>query len=565
MKLKTVNSKSEDIVNYVAKFVKSKGRLPTTKDLSDSGYGKKLVEYHFLNLQRLYNKTRECHPEAFKKVFTPEHFTDSVMSQLRNTVKKYKTIVVTTAVPSARVNKNFLQSIKNFCAEKKALLLIQVSKGNLLNLDPVLINEHIVFGDIWLNQNLKLWHVNVPAESPNPAAAFAKYTSSEGSFLIPSPKQLYKPVPTMSRLPRAVITSGAITEPNYPNSSQGAKAHEEHFVGAYIIELDNNDRFYPRNIQALSDGSFADLGILYSANKKPRKLHKTEILRVDGDHHVMEIDPIVKKVQDQMQREIPAWCNVSHDTWSQKIENHHDQYDYIKKAQQAEYGELYIEKERVATQAFLAERAKQFDVVTCVSSNHNDALAKFNKEGRYLESSPNWKIGHILSLAQFHKIHPVEFAINYYDNFISQMKYYFGNISNKKNDSISMKAEPLISNLKFLKEGESFKFGGFELGFHGSGGAGGARGTPDAMRLIHSGNAAKSGGVVTGHTHQPMLYNRSAVVGTSTSLPHQENAPDYVRGQPNAWMNTVAFVYQIKGHKMGSVQLVSIIDGKYKR
>lgn len=558
-------NKQEEVLHFVAKYVVRNGRVPAAKDLSDAGYGKKLVEYHFHNLSRLYAQTREEYPEAFKGVFTPDNFTDAVMNNLRNLVKKQKTIVVTTAVPGAKVNKKFYQTLKRFCKEKGALLLIQVSKGNLLALDRDLIDEHIVFGDLWINKNLKLWNVTAAAEASNPASAFAKYTSSEGSFFIPSPKQVFKLVPTMSRLPRAVITSGAITEPNYPNTSGGAKAHEEHFYGAYIVDLGDNDRFYPRNIQALSDGSFVDLGVHYSSSDKPRKLEPKEILRIDGDHHVIEMDPIIKQVQDRLQKEIPAWCNVSHDTWSQKIENHHDANDFIKRAQLAEEGELYIEKERRITQKFLAERAKSFESVVCVSSNHNDALARFNKEGRYLTNAPNWKIGHILSLAQFYKIHPVEFAINYYDNFEDQMKSFFSKIAEKNHKKVSLSASPMIPNLRFLKEGESFKFGGFELGFHGSGGAGGARGTPDAMRLIHSGNAAKSGGVVTGHTHQPNLFNRSAVVGTSTSLPHQDTSPDYVKGQPNAWMNSLAFVYELKGYKLGSVQLINIIDGKYKR
>jgi hypothetical protein len=392
-----------------------------------------------------------------------------------------------------------------------------------------------------------------------------KYTHAEGSFIVPSPKQIFQLAPNMSHLPRAGMSPGAVTEPVYDKSSAGAKAHEDHFFGAIVVEIDNKKIFHSRDLEALDDGSFVDLGLHYKQSGKPRKLDKSEILRVDGDHHAYEIDPVIRKVQDKMQKEIPAWCNVSHDTWSQYIENHHEKGKYITNAQKASEQAIEIEKERKITKSFLMDRASQFDSVKCISSNHNDALARFNDEGRYLESASNWEIGHILSLAQFYGIHPVEFAINYYDQFKGSMIDIFQAVKSGKKTNINMSLKPASDKIDFLKEGQSFKFGGFELGFHGSGGAGGARGTPDAMSFIHSGNTAKSGGVVTGHTHTPKKHNRSLVVGTSTSLPSQENSPKYAKGQPNGWLNTLAFIYAPKGYKRGSGQLVSIINGKYRQ
>jgi hypothetical protein len=122
-------------------------------------------------------------------------------------------------------------------------------------------------------------------------------------------------------------------------------------------------------------------------------------------------------------------------------------------------------------------------------------------------------------------------------------------------------AKSALEKVKFLKKGQSFRFGGIELGYHGDEGGNGAKGTPKSMRMIH-------GNCVTGHTHTPSLYNKSGVVGTSTATPDKDNSPGYSKGKPSGWMNSFIFVYAPKDLNKtateGSIQLCNLVDYEWQ-
>lgn len=547
-------SKKESIVAEFCDFLSEFNKLPSHQDLKQRGISKKTVEYHFDNLTNLLFAAKKARPDLFMRE------PSAKLVQRERGRAKSGNILITCAVPGQEANVKFLRSMENYAKRKNVRIMIFPIEGSEKNslLDRSIPPEYLITDeDYKINENLHIWNFGVKPELAKPLSGLDKFSRATSSIIVPSPKQIYNSVPNMSHLPRALIATGAMTLPKYRRNKSGAKAARDHVCGAYYVEVDGR-MFFPRNIKALSDGSFIDLGIQYYPNGNIRKLSKKEIARVDGDDHAAQADSSIVSVLDDVQRKIPAGTKVSHDLWDQLCNNHHEQDNHILRAQRAQSGEASLDWERNVTKDFLKERGKLFDQIVVIPSNHNEALNRFNSQGRYLTDYLNWFSGHNLAVGQFKGVDPVKFATLYFDQYVKLIDRYFEAVKKNKKEVIRIHVKPEISNVRFLNKGESFVFGGYELGYHGSDGPNGTRGTPAAMSLVH-------GPSVTGHTHTPYLFGSNLVVGTGTHLPASDNSPEYARGLPSSWLNAFAFVYEPKGYKEGSAQLISIIDGRWCR
>ena len=472
---------------------------------------------------------------------------------------KMKGTVFTANVAGMPINKPFVLALTSFCKLNHYNLQVletrPVFKDETVVWDGIPVESRIGLDvkEIRLNNNCRVLQLGVSPMAVEPTGGIA--TDTRESVIVASPKQTMKTVPNMERLPRLLISTGSINFPVYPSGTKaGEMARRQHFCGAYLIEVKDSEVFFPFNLQAFSDGSFVHLGKRYHSNGKVSKLSRKEIMRTDGDDHAAENDAKVTAVLDSIQKnEVPAWCKMSHDTWSQSVSNHHALGMRITAAKMVAAGLYKVEQEIDITHKFLAERSKLFDQIVVVPANHNEALDRMLEDGRYLFEKENWLPGHILSLAKYHGVDPVKFATSHYADFAKVMGSYFANIKNDQASDFKLSTKTSLEKVKFLKKGQSFRFGGIEHGYHGDEGGNGAKGSPKAMRAIH-------GDSVSGHTHTPTLYNRSGVVGTSTATPEKENAPGYCKGKPSGWMNSFMFTYapaDLKGE--GSIQLCNII------
>nr|BFD64961.1 hypothetical protein BdHM001_36420 [Bdellovibrio sp. HM001] len=573
--VKTLNSEQKLVIQRYIELVDEVGRIPSsyafqlhlkadpeTKELKDI-----LFPDLFGSYTELISRAQKRSPKTFENIMTPLDVGPAAFKKHFEEVRKKKAIITTTAVPGAPVWKSFYKALKHLANDLDAKIVILKTSGDPLTIDPFLKNEFILTQDLYVNSNLSFWDVEAPATTKNIAKSFRKYTSVESSLVLASTKQIFLPAPSMGSLPRAVFTPGALTLPSYKKNSSGVQARNDHFMGAHVFKIKNDKVFFPYNMQALPDGSVVHMGTLYRPNGTKRRLTRSEIVRVDGDDHAMIHSKTVEKALARLQKQIPAHIKVSHDTWDQHISNHHNEGKYILKAKMAERGLDRIEVERRVTSEFLERKSKDYDQVVVVVANHNEALARFLDEARYIKESQNWLLGSILSLAQFHNIDPVEFATKHYDGFKGAIEKYFDQINKGSQiPTLALTEKAKLNKVRFMRVGETFEFGGFSLSYHGDEGAGGSSGTPEAMGFIHSGSVASyDAGVVTGHTHSSMIYNRTINVGTSTCLPHEEDAPGYVKGSPNAWFNSTANIYAPKEFKgVGVGELLLIMDGQYE-
>jgi len=323
-------------------------------------------------------------------------------------------------------------------------------------------------------------------------------------------------------LPKVLMTTGAVTQPHYANKGRiNNTAREDHKYGAIIVERVNGTTYHYRQIDALKNGKFCDLGVEYKGTSRPKKA-KTKAV-VLGDLHGVAINPKAHKANIEQIKHLKPEYIVLHDVFDGASVNHW--------VENKEYGRVYahqhfgldLEKELDQTRKLINTYAKLIpnSKVIIVKSNHDERIDRWLDESRYTREPQNNILGHRLFLNKYDGLDPLEEGLK-----------------------LTGSLEP---NIRFLSRDEDFKLKGFQLGNHGDLGSNGARGS---MRTKEYAN----GKSITGHTHSPEILRNTYVVGTSTSLKEY-----YTKGF-SSWMNTNAVLYDI-----GKVQMINSMKGKWRK
>ena len=369
--------------------------------------------------------------------------------------------------------------------------------------------------------------------------------------------------PSSGSHPRCVIGTGAITDGKYSNKLAGRKAELSHYVAATLIVVKSGNLFIPRNLVALQDGACVNEGVLYKANGSKRKLDHSEMTHVWGDIHAVEVNPTYLITLKNIQKAVPCGDVVLHDLHTQ-VNSHHVASKVITRAKLAQTGLLNIEHELNETRKLVEEVASIFNSVKVVESNHNRHLSQYLDRG-HIESE-NFKTASILGLAMYHGIDPLQFSAQHYEAFTAFLEGFMSSIKNRTELNFKISTKTKCDNVTYLEAGEKLKVRNFDLGWHGDASGNGSKGTPDSLKFQLASESAKSHGTVTGHTHTPGYINNAFVVGTTTYLPYQENAPAYCRGSISSWANASVIVYSPKGYSNSTAQLfIALENGKVWR
>ena len=110
-----------------------------------------------------------------------------------------------------------------------------------------------------LHEHLQvLSDVKIPPTASTPLSGLNGLTGLE-SCIVGHPRQHLKPVAVLEGYPKKLLLStGAVTLPNYTDSKSGKKGEFHHVLGFLIVELDG-DQFHVRQVSADEDGNFYDL------------------------------------------------------------------------------------------------------------------------------------------------------------------------------------------------------------------------------------------------------------------------------------------------------------------
>jgi len=502
------------VVKTAIAIVKSTGKYPSQLALEKVGITRAVIRKEFGNYSLLNDHLATICDEIF----------DLEKSTVNSTVPNKKRFIITTAVTEGKVHKGFLAAINTYCRKENAGLIVMPTKSTGNSkwvLDPALRDECFVTDDVQLNSNLRLLGLITAAKTTDPTTGLPRIGQRNGTFITASPKQRLKFVATgLNKLPHALMSTGAITVPNYAtasilNNKSEYIAENDHIMGGVIVELDDNDAFHFRQIQADAMGNFVDLGVVYSKLGTKPMAPSAFIL---GDWHSSETDDIAATAFLNLSKKLKVGTLVMHDVFSGLSVNHHSVHRKIEQARLASEGKLDLKAELQGLADDLHKIQAYAKNVVVVKSNHEEFLERYLQEARYVDDPHNHRLALELAAAYFDGNNPVQ--------------YYVEKLSGVK------------TKARWLKRDEDYSIAGIHLSNHGDLGANGARGSATSLEAAHT-------NVVYGHSHTPEILRGAWCVGTTSLL-----TLSYNRG-PSSWFHTSCLVYP-----NGMRQLINCVDGK---
>lgn len=303
--------------------------------------------------------------------------------------------------------------------------------------------------------------VKVQPTASTPLSGFNSITALE-SCIIGHPRVHLKSLPTLDGYPhKLLLTTGAITVPNYSDTKVGKKGEFHHTLGFVIVELDG-DIFHIRQIQCEEDGSFYDLNFKISNGEVTTYKEKCPVI-VFGDLHLGQEDNGAVGCAFQLVSKLLPSVIVVHDVFDGYSISHHEQKDPFLLGQRELDGTWNLESELNYMYEWFNDR-KNYEFLS-VMSNHNDFLDRFLKNSDWRKSTNRAKY---LELA----------------NIVMQ--------GHAPKGIIPYLLDANTENVTSIGYNDSYRVFGWELGLHGDFGNAGSRGSVIQFKNLNT----KS---VTGH------------------------------------------------------------------
>lgn len=460
--------------------------------------------------------------------------------QFRRPLGGIKRFVITAAQNATPVHDGFLDSLKQYCAFNSAELVVipiryknptsswSQSQANAQvwanELQPYLYNQRKK-----LNDNLiLLGDIKTRPTATRPLSAFEAITAGESGILGHTKLQLLTVPTPQGRQPKLLTTTGACTVKNYTDSKAGKLGEFHHTLGACAVDIVGK-KFFLRQINATTEGSFIDLNYEYTADTVYEAPPALAI--AFGDTHRKFIDPGVEKCtfgKDGMVDRLNPEHLIFHDLHDGYAENpHHFGNPFVNLAKTQEDMHL-VEKEIREDVEWLTEKiGKRKGVI--VSSNHDDFLWRWISKSDWRLDAPNAEFYLETALAMVRSTKMTASGSSTVDPFL----YW---------------VEKLIAasvDIQCLGRDDSFQLKGIELSMHGDQGPNGSRGSRMNLRRI----GVKS---IIGHSHSPGIEEGCMQIGTSTPLRLEYNSG------PSSWLQCHAVLYA-----NGKRSLLPIIDGEW--
>lgn len=449
--------------------------------------------------------------------------------------------VITSAQNATPVNKDFLNSIKTYCKENDAELIIipyryknPTSLWNQNNIDedwwdskvvPYLLDQRVKIEDVNL---MIMGDVKIQPTATKPLTGFESFTDGY-SAIYGHPRMQFKTVATSKKkLPKIISTTGSITEQNYTDSKAGKKGEHSHTFSALIVETNREDGvFHIRQIEAEDNGAFIDLDKRYTERRASKALPALAL--ITGDTHAIFADEAVINStylnEDSIVNILKPQNLVWHDLLDFYARNHHEVNNFVKTFSKHHTGYGNVENE--VKQCFeLVDRCTPlFANNVVVRSNHDEALDRWIKEADFKTDPEN---------SIFYLKTTLAILENICGNSIDPLEYW-SNTFLKNRDKT-----------RFLRRDEPFALANIELSNHGDIGPNGSRGSINGF--VKAGEK-----IVIGHSHSPAIEGDVYQTGLSAIY-----NLDYARGY-SSWLHTHCAIYA-----NGKRSLINIINGKWK-
>lgn len=424
--------------------------------------------------------------------------------------------VITSIVEGAPINQDFYKALKLYCEKNNAKLLMLwmrgVLKSDIFSVKEMQEYEKYLVTSFKFNSNLEARDFLLHPAQQLPLTGLDRFGSRKTSLIISSTKQMMTSVPRPKNTTAHVLwTTGTISVPKYSKTRAGALASQDNVLGALIVEVESDKKFYIRNVEWVND-CFVDLNKAYYKDRI--KNIKCEAM-VWGDLHLTEECPIAVQASIDQANFLKPNTIFIHDINSFNSISHHNEGKYLTKTFiPHEFNTLrkeldYIQKKM---QEILKKVNSKFMVV---DSNHDAFLRRYCDEGYFLKDAHNAVLG-------------AECFIQYTKG-LNPIKEY-----------------TKLKNVTFLDKDASYKIKDIECAVHGHHGSNGSKGSPAGFRKSYN-------KIIVGHSHSPKILGDTWCVGTLSKL----NLP-YAHGA-SSWLHSNAVIYSNGGR-----QLLIWIDDKWK-
>lgn len=461
---------------------------------------------------------------------------------IRRRLPKSKVYLITAAQNATPVHKGFWASLQHCANFYNAEIVVipgryknptsqWTDKNEEEDRWDDLVEDHLFAGRRKLTDRLIiLGDVKVPWATGVPLSRMDTLTKDMSGIVGHGNRALRSIATPKHKHPKIMFTTGACTVENYIDAKTSKIADFNHTLGALLVEKDG-ETFFPRQLNADQTGAFIDLDVEFTPTGP--KIAKPALSISMGDTHHRFILPEVIKATFTSNTSMVNVLNPTHLFWHDLLDmhsrNHHHKGDWL-----SSYGKYIAGKECVRTEieeaiAFVNRLTPKSCKSVVVSSNHDRAVLRWLKDADFKEDPVNMEFYLELALMTLRSTKMGSGGVEFDDPFVAYV----------------LAKKLARSNLKFLRQGQSYVLADVEYGLHGDAGSNGSRGTTKGLSSIGT-------KVTKGHSHIAEIIDGCYSAGTSTG------SLEYEGGGPSAHSN--AHVVQ---YANGKRTIIFIINGRW--
>ena len=535
---KTITKKNKEelikLYNQYKKQSKTFGSEVTTKEekeqISEVYYDKSISwDERMVKLCKMFNRTERTMRKWLVNLGF-KHKQEEESEQWKEAKKKEfntkkKRFLVSWCQNNTAINKGLLKNMEVYAKHIDAQIMIIAGRYN--NQTQTLDKDTSEF---WADEVLPyltanrhelnnyitvLGDIKVQATQANPLTGLES-VSKENSCIVGSPRVHMKTVAVLEgQRPKYMYSTGAISNPNFTDSRIGKTGEFNFTQGFVVVELQDENVFYARQVTTEKNGSFYDLYFKVS-NGKVEKINSISAL-IMGDLHLgLHDEKIIDKTFNTLCKKIKPKHLVLHDLFDGHSCNPHEMHDVFKQHEREMNGTNCLKSEINFMLDWLGKIEKDYNIVV-IKSNHDIFLDRFLQN--------DWR------------------KLSTLKNSIPYMKYAEALLSGKApNGAIPYIINEKYPKIKCLTFTESFKVHEWELSQHFHLGINGSRG--GGVNMFKK----LSSKMVGAHGHQESRADGAVMVGTNTILRHGYNQ------SPSSWTQGSAII-----HADGKLQQISFM------
>jgi len=416
-----------------------------------------------------------------------------------------KVLLITTAQNKTAVNKDFLKNLiqykdfisKEFKKETEILIIPSKYRNPTNNIEDEKnkandwwesdLDNYLFYGKVNFGDTLISCDSHISPTSKDPLSGY-EILAENNHVILGHTKNHFTTLPRFRGEPlRVMATTGSITTKNYSKSKSGEHGSLTHTYGFVVVELkDDSTCYIPRNVKVKSDGSFTD--IIYEVSETGVSKIDSSLGFVWGDIHAEQINKDFLNVTKELLQKIKPEKNVLHDVLDGATVNVHESKDMFLQRLKITQGKHLIENEVIECLDLIEDIKGCCGDVYISESNHDNFLT------RHIDNE-NWKKDLHNSPAYLkYALITQTVDLRDYGNILGYL------IHERFGDSV-----------KYMKMGDSFYIGDYQVAAHGDYASNGSKGQTKGfsrlnLKLIHA------------HSHSPKLHNNVTCVGVTANL-----------------------------------------------